>query len=251
MSRDRRRLAPRTLTGVLAAGALLVGAALGTTGASFALWSDSDSKTAGTIDRGYEYFAAGVVGGTMAPASSPGQAGSNFVSLQFNGQPLAQKLLTDGKASQTFQVDAISQGNMGLRYTAAWQNNWAANTPLADSGTTLELFRVSATTDCTPDAVPQLGTALSAEPVSAGYSTSSSVTTQYWCLTARGVMSDAGSYSNTARATASIAGAPGTVTATPVGKGNTWTAAITTSLTAAAQGTRTLTFTYSTFRPGA
>lgn len=244
-----RRLGSRTLTGVIAAGALLVGAALGTTGASLAAWNDSDSVTAGTADWGYEYFAAGVAGGALTAANAPGVATASAVNLTVDGVGLATQLLTNGKASQAFRVDSISQGNRGLRYAAAWQGSWAAGTPLANTGTTLAFFRVASAAACTPDAVPALGTGLTSEPVSAAYSTSSAVTSEFWCLTARGTMSDAGSYSNTAGATASSAA--GTVTATPTGQGNTWTATVTTALTAAAQGSRTLTFTYSTFRPGA
>src|SRR5699024_9101103 len=62
----------RTVRGVATiATAALAGVALGSAGASLALWNDSVTFT-GEISSGYEYFAAGPVGATV-PATN-GQA---------------------------------------------------------------------------------------------------------------------------------------------------------------------------------
>ena len=169
--------------------------------------------------------------------------------LSVNGVNLATQVLGAGKGSQASQVDGISQGNMGMRYTVAWQGTWGAGTPLADPGGTSAFFPVANAAACTPDAVAPPAPVQPIELVSSDYSTSSAVTSQFWCLTAKGTMSDAGTYTNEATATAQ-AGGP-TIDATPTGKGNTWSAQIKTTLTAASQGSRHLRFTYTTFRPGA
>ncbi|PWD50939.1 hypothetical protein C8046_10025 [Serinibacter arcticus] len=237
-----------TVTGLLGVGALLVGSALGSTGASLASWSDQAANAAGSSSWGYEYFAAGLPGQVTAAATS-GTDTNHTVDVAVDGVGLAGALLSSGKAAQAFQVDALSQGNKGLRYATQWQGAWAAGTPLADPGVTLAYFKVANRAACTPDAVAPSPNPQESTPVSAAYSAGTAVTTEWWCLTARGTTSDAGSHSNTAGATASSAN--GTVTATPGGRGLTWSASVTTALTAAGQGTRTLRFTYDTFRPGA
>lgn len=209
-----------------------------------ALWSDSESVALGPVDQGYQSFAAGVPGSLVTANSS------RVSSISFNGTALAQQLLSAGKASQVFEVRALSQGNKGLRYTAAWQGTWASGTPLANAGTTLSFFKVGNAAACTPDATAPSPNPLTSTPVTAAYSDSTAATTEFWCLVARGTMTDAGTHSNTAGATASDAGGT-TVVATPGGRGATWTATVTTALQAANQGARTVTFSYETFRPGA
>ena len=218
-------------TTCLAAAAALGGAA----GASLALWHDR-ATMAGQIRTGGAAFAVGKPSGSLTQAGSDHRATFTF------GPAEAATLLSAGAVAVPILVDSVSQGNRGLRYTVT-PPTYPTNSIFGSSAPTL--FKVGSAAACTTAAVPPAPNPLTSTPVSAAYSTSTTPTTEYWCVVARlGTLPDEGTYTNHATVT-------GQSEFGPAQDNTQWSAKVTTAMTAAAEPTHTVTFTYSTFRPGA
>ncbi len=244
---------PRAVGAVLL-GALVVG---GVTGSAAALWSDTETTT-GHLSAGVVSFAVGRVDGAATGTASPdggttGLAaadGPDDVLTVGLGPAEATTLVETGVLAVPIRVDAVAQGNLGLRYQAHLPRP-AAGSVLAAAR--LALVRVPDAASCTPatplPAVvppdPAAGPLVST-PVPAGPSTTAdgatAPVTEYWCLVGRlDQVPVAGAYSNTGTVHAdSSAGA--------VTSSDTWTARV--AANPAAEPLTELTFTHETFRPG-
>lgn len=229
----------RGRTVIVAVAAFAVGA-LAVSGASLALWNQSafgEGQTRG----GFEHFAAGQVGSVEEAVQ-----GSVSVSV---GVAEATELAENGKVAVVFQTDSVSQGNKGLQYTITapeWGDGLFGTT-------TPELFPVSSPAECTVTDHPTTGglpfdagaAPVASTPVSADYSTTTTPTTEYWCLVAElGQMPDVGSYKNTATATAKDDSGQ------QVSDTDDWSAVVTTGIDPADEDEHLVTFSYTSFRPG-
>lgn len=210
--------------------AALAGVALGSAGASLALWSDSASFS-GEISSGYEHFAAGHVDDTVAAV-----AGAASVSV---GAAEATTLVDTGALAVPMQIDAISQGNKGLRYEViepAWGDGVFGAAEVA-------VFSVGAAEDCTIETIPTAGP-LASTPVASDYSDSETPVTEFWCLVATlDGLPDEGAYTNTVEVT-SEDDAGNTVT-----DEDAWNADVASAIDPAAEADHDIIFEYETFRP--
>lgn len=225
--------------------AAVAGIALGLGASSLALWKDSVSFD-GQISSGYEYFAAGPEGGTITPASDEGAPPTgNSVDVTI-GAAQAATLAADGEVAVVFQTDSLSQGNKGLAYTLAPPADWGSG---YFGNSDVEIYWVASPAQCDPEidpaTPPSTVSGYTSTPVSADYSDTATVTTEYWCLVATlGDLPDEGTYKNTVTAT-------GTDQAdTEVSDTDDWSANVTTALDPANEDDHTITFQYGTFRPG-
>ncbi|WP_127573384.1 hypothetical protein [Georgenia faecalis] len=249
---------PRAVGAVLL-GALVVG---GVTGSAAALWSDTETTT-GHLSAGVVSFAVGRVDGAATGTASPdggttGLAaadGPDDVLTVGLGPAEATTLVETGVLAVPIRVDAVAQGNLGLRYQAHLPRP-AAGSVLAAAR--LALVRVPDAAGCTrvtplpaaapldPAAAPVVSAPVVSTPVPAGPSTTAdgatAPVTEYWCLVGRlDQVPVAGAYSNTGTVHAdSSAGA--------VTSSDTWTARV--AANPAAEPLTELTFTHETFRPG-
>lgn len=218
----------RRALGVVA-GAGLLGAVLGTTGASLALWSD-DVTVTGTIASGHEHFAVGQPGADLTPGAT--------VTFPIDAAH-AVILAAERELAVPIQVDAVSQGNKGLHYTLTipdWgEGIFGHSQP--------EVFPVGSAAECVPDATAPADRGTSSTPVSAA--AHDTQRTEYWCLVARFLPPDEGSYTNTATVTGHVPGTEVTVRGS-----DSWGAEVRTALDPAAEPVHHLTFTATTFRPG-
>lgn len=230
----------------------VAGIAMGLGATSLALWNDEATFT-GTISSGYEYFAAGIEGETLTPASDDGAPPTgNSVDVSV-GAPQAQILADEGQIAIAFQVDSLSQGNKGLEYTLSPPTDWGEG---YFGSSDVSIYWVDDPSECVVGAdgpgLPADGHVVAntdgtfiSTPVSAAYSTTTTPTTEYWCLRATlGGLPDEGEYENTAKVTAN--GPAGT----EVSDQDSWNADVTTALDPAEEGDHTITFSYETFRPG-
>lgn len=217
--------------------AALAGGAVGIGGASFALWSDA-VDVGGSVGSGYELFAVGAPG-----ATAPAPSGTATFTV---GAEAATTLVRDGEVALPVQVDSVSQGNKGLRYTVTPPTGWGDGVlGTAD----VHVFPVPAADRCSVDVLspgdPFPSGPYDSTPVPATYSTATAPTVEYWCVyAAYDGPPLLGEYENTA-----------TVTATsPAGEqvedADTWHAAVVADLDPAAEPDHEVTFTYTTFRPG-
>lgn len=249
----------KSVTGLLAAAALVVGAAAGVGGASLAAWKDQATATVAPIKVGVQVFAAGPAEtGYMTPAPDLSLS-TGSVNLTVAGPSLATALIasvndptaTIKGATRAFVVTSVSQGNKGLSYTAT-APTWSTGA-LASPRVRTEFFQVSSAAACTLTA-PVTITPQPVEAVSPAYSSDFAVDYDFWCLRVIDTAPDAGAYENTVSAEGT--GPQGTVTASPATPGtggqpgsNVWKAIVTTALTAAGTPNATTTFTYTTARP--
>lgn len=215
--------------------AATVGLALGAGGMTAAYWNDYVSFD-GEISSGYEYFAAGRAG-------SPVAAGSAHTSTVTVGAAEATTLVADGAIAIPLQTDSLSQGNKGLRYDVSLPSSWGDGVfSVADTA----VFPVASATECTVDAAVPASPSLSSTPITADYSTTTTPTTEYWCLIATlDGLPDEGEYTNTATVTAQDP------SGRSVSNTSSWSANVTTAVNPADEDDHSISFTYETFRPGA
>jgi predicted ribosomally synthesized peptide with SipW-like signal peptide len=214
--------------------AATIGLALGVGGITAAYWSDEVGFT-GEISSGYEYFAAGRVDATT-PADS---AHTATVTI---GAAEAALLIDDGRLAIPMQTDSLSQGNKGLRYTVSPPSSWGTG---IFGSADVAVFPVTAAADCTVDASVPASPSHASTPVTADYSTSTTPTTEYWCLIATlDGLPDEGGYKNTVTATAKDP------SQRDVSANDTWSANVTSALDPADESDHVISFTYETFRPG-
>ncbi len=231
MSATRRR------TVLTAAVAGLAGACLGIGGVSLALWSDR-AELGGTVAAGYQSFAVGAPGATV-----PAPSGTAVHTV---GPQEAARLVRDGELAVAIQVDALSQGNKGLRYVVGPPASWGSGVFGAADTT---LFAVDSPGDCrievlSPEGVPEPSRQEST-PVPSTYSESTEPVTEHWCLyAAYDGAPEVGDYANTGQVTARAPEGPA------VEAEDTWDAAVVARLDPAAEPVHAITFTSTTFRPG-
>lgn len=217
---------------VLGTVAVLAGAVLagGFAGSAAALWSDSETVTGG-IGTGSVLFAVGR-GSELTHARGP----EEILNVTL-GAADAAALVDTGELAVPIRVDALAQGNLGLRYEAQPPR------PAADSilgAAELTLVQVPDAERCTPGASGSHE--LGSTPVDASYTDGTTPVTEHWCLLGRlDAAPLAGAYSNT-----------GTVHADseygPVSDSDTWTANV--RRNPAHEPEVTLGFVHETFRPG-
>ena len=228
ISREPRRIRAAAVVGT----AGLLGIALGTGGASLALWSDQEEFT-GEIASGYEYFAAGHLDDTEA-------APSGSVSTTIGAEEAAT-LVENEEIAIPLQTDSLSQGNKGLTYQIA-EPDWGEGIFGAAEVT---IFPVETAEECTADNTQEQPEELSSTPVSSDYSDSEELTEEHWCLTAslEGLPGE-GTYQNI-----------GTVTADdprgePVTDDDDWDAVVGSDLDPEDEADHAIEFSYETFRAG-
>lgn len=211
--------------------AAVAGLALGASGVSLALWNDGVTFD-GEIASGYEFFAAGHPGHTQ-----PAVNGTAIVTI---GASEANTLVEDGEIAIPLQTDSISQGNKGLRYEVI-EPDWGSSVFGAADVT---IFPVDSAEQCTV-AAPQPTGELTSTPVAAGYSTTETPVTEFWCLVA--VLDDLpgqGDYRNTAEVTAEDG------SGAEVSDEDSWNAGVLSPLDPDDEPDHGIQFRYDTFRPG-
>lgn len=237
MSRGRR-------AGARGVAALVVAAALAGAGAdgTLALWSDEASGTV-RMPVGVTVFG---VGAPATPGSLAQYATSEDDELVVTFGPAQAATLrggaTGGSVAVPVQVDALSQGHRGLTYTVT------ADVEGGVFGSAQwSLHKVTSAAACTPTST---GAAASGStPVPATYSSSTALVTEYWCLVARYVPVT-GSHANTVTVTGEAV-LPGLAARPNLTATDAWGATVREDLDPAAEPTHSLTFAFSTFRPGA
>lgn len=225
--KNRRRTAIATTAGAL--GAALVAVAV--TGATSALWRTELTAQAALPDAAVLF----TVNGEDATASVPTVA----VTL---GTAETQALLDEGRIALPIEVESLSQGNRGLRYSITLPTtqesdilHWADVT----------VFPVTAQAQCTVDTEAPILPPSTSTPVPATYSDGTTPVTEHWCLQAElGQLPDVGVYTSTATITGTHA--LGEIVAT-----QPWNIDVATAFTAANEPTHRIEFTYETFRDGA
>lgn len=230
----------------------VAGIAMGLGATSLALWNDDVTFT-GSIAGGYEYFAAGLAGEALAAASSQTAPPDGNSVTVLVGAHQAQSLAADGEVAVAFQVDSLSQGNMGLEYTLTPPVGWGDGYFAASQ---VSIYWVDEPEQCAvgtdPPDLPSDGHvsdngdgSFTSIPVSADYTDSTDPTVEYWCLTATlGALPDEGEYTNTATVTGQ--GPAGN----QVSDRDSWSTDVTTALDPGDEADHPITFTYNTFRPG-
>ena len=235
------RIKPALLIASAAAATVLVGT-IG--GATMALWHDEASFTS-QIQTGKVAFAVGAPGTTLAKSAS---ATGDKLAFTF-GKDRGGNPVGEAKAvAIPIQVDSLSQGNKGMRYTVT--PPMFAKDSIFSAATT-ELVRVDSAAKCTVDPRPQLPSPLPSDyytrtPVSSGYSAATTPTSEFWCLVATlDKAPGSGAYTNTATVTATPDKGTGTVTDSAQ-----WWANVTSVADATKEPDHTIGFTFETFRPG-
>ncbi|MBO0899656.1 hypothetical protein J1G42_06740 [Cellulomonas sp. zg-ZUI222] len=238
MSGLRGRLVSLPTAGVLALTVALAALVGVVGGGTLALWRDVETVTAG-MPAGVVVFGVGTPGepGALADyATGPGDT----VELTF-GPAQAATLLATGSVAVPVQVDALSQGHRGLRYTV---------TPHITGGilgeSDVRLVKVAGPAACTPTvAGPEAG---ASTPVPADYSDTRRLTSEYWCLVAA-FDPVQGTYDSTASVDAGVATSGGS-TSQRVTVEDRWSASVGKARVPADEPTHRLTFAFTTFRPG-
>ena len=234
------RIKPALLIASAAAATVLVGS-IG--GATLALWHDEETFTS-QIQTGKVSFAVGAPGATLAQsATAAGQE------LKFTfGKAEATTLLETKAVAIPMQVDSLSQGNKGMRYTAT-PPTFAAGSIFGAAKS--ELVRVASPAQCTVALKPESPSTKPAgyytrTPVSSDYSASSVPASEYWCLVATlDKAPGTGTYTNkvTVEATPDAGGSK-------VADEDQWWANVTSVADATKEPDHTVGFTFETFRPG-
>ncbi|MFJ6417635.1 SipW-dependent-type signal peptide-containing protein [Paeniglutamicibacter sp. NPDC091659] len=234
------RIKPALLIASAAAATVLVGS-IG--GATMALWHDDESFTS-QIQTGKVAFAVGAPGATLAKSATASGQTLNFTF----GKAEAATLLSSKAVAIPIQVDSLSQGNKGMRYSVA-SPTFGPDSLFGAAKT--ELVRVDTAADCKLAPRPQLPSPLPSgyytrTPVSSDYSAATTPTSEFWCLTATlDKLPGAGTYTNKATVTATPDKGTGTVTAS-----DQWWANVTSVADASKEPDHTIGFTFETFRPG-
>ena len=238
MSRDRR-----PLRGALVACAVAAVVGVGAGGA-LALWSDTATVTA-RMPVGVMVFGAGAPGAPVyATSDAPLGDGRNRGSVPFTFGPAQAAALyasnspAGGAVAIPVQVDTLAQGHRGLGYVLS-----LSVTGGIFGASNLVTYPVASAAACTT-ALTGPG-ASSSTPWPATYSASTTVLTEYWCLVARYVPTR-WAHTNTATATAPNPLVP----AAPLQLQDSWSATAQRTFDPAAEPTHTLTFTFTSFRPG-
>lgn len=227
------------LTAAVVLVAVLVGAG---TGGTLALWRDQERGSA-AMPVGVTVFG---VGAPAAPGSLAKYATADGQSLTFEFGPAQAATLygtapAGGAVAIPVQVDSLAQGHRGLSYTVA---------PTVSGGvfgaSTWALYKVPSQAACTTSTTATL--TASSTPWSTAYTSTSTLTTEFWCLVAKFVP-----VTGTHRDTATVTGTPDTPGATAprdVTDTDEWRATVTQRLDPAAEPTHRLTFTFTTTRAG-
>ena len=212
------------------------------TGGTVALWRAQASGTV-RMPVGVAVFGVGAPAapGTLAQyASAEGQE----LVVTF-GPAQAAALLgstgAGGAVAVPVQVDALAQGHRGLTYTVI---------PHVEGGvfgaSRWSLHKVASPAACTTSST---GAAVrTSTPVPATYSTSTTPVAEYWCLVARYVPVT-GAHTNTATVTGEAV-VPGLTARPSVTADDTWRAGGLQALDPAAEPVHSLTFSFTTWRPG-
>jgi len=214
----------------------LVGAAGGGT---LALWRDVEQVTA-SMPAGVVVFGAGAPA-PAGPLADYATGPDDTVEFRF-GPGAAETLYTTGSVFIPIQVDALAQGHRGLRYTVSRQI--APGGVFADS--VLRLVKVPRMADCRAGVVGEETTG--SAPVTADYSTTTALTTEYWCLAAA-FQPMKGTYDNQASVTAGVTTSSGAAAGT-VSDQDGWSAQVRKTFVPANEGTHRVTFSFTTFRAG-
>lgn len=239
MNRVRERLVRLPTVVVLAlvvAGSALTGVVGGGT---MARWRD--------VERVGASMSAGVVVFGVGAPRPAGTAGGDYATgpgdpVEFSFGPAeAQELFADGAIYLPIQVDGLSQGHRGLRYTVS--RTIAPNGVFADAA--VQLLKVPSAEDCREGVVGQAVTASTLVP--ATYTATTDLTSEFWCLAATFSPVVTGSHSSEASVSADVVREDGTV-AGSAGDTAGWGAEILRKYVPAAEGTHKVTFTFSTFR---
>lgn len=240
--RDDASMPQGSGAGRLAVAVVVCGVVAGTLlGGTLALWRDTATFSA-RMPAGVAVFGVGAPGpnGTLSQyATADGQ------SLTFAFGPAQATALYNGGAGAIVavpvQVDSLSQGHRGLRYTVTTELRGGVF-----GASQVQLYRVDSPAACTTSTTATVAT--TSTPWTADHTATTALLSEYWCLVARYVPVT-GTHTNTATATGTpvvpnVASPPG-VTAT-----DTWTSTVQSVLDPAAEPTHTLTFAFTTFRPG-
>jgi len=228
----------------LVAAVLAVAAVVGAgTGGTLALWRDSFSGTI-RMPVGVTVFGAGAPSAPLyATSSTPIDASRNRGTVTYSFGPAQAATLYNsnnvagGAVAVPLQVTSLAQGHRGLGYTVA-----VSAVGGVFGASTLTLTRVASAAACTTSTT---GTpASSSVPWSGAYSASTTPSSEFWCLVARYVPTR-WTHSDTASVTATAPGPAGTLSAS-----STWTATAIRTFTPASEPTHSVTFTFTTFRPG-
>lgn len=248
-SRPRRTLVSLTsvrarVVALLAAIAVLIGAGVG---GVLALWSDQETVT-GRMPVGVAVFGVGsptsVVYAT-SDAPVPGEPGRNSGTLTFTLPAAAATTLYNGNVDAggavaiPIRVDSLAQGHRGLTYDL--ELTIAPGGVVEDA--TVETYKVATASQCTT-ARTGASDPLHATPWEATYTSTTVIAQDYWCLVARYVPTR-WAHSNTATVTAPNPVTSGTLTAS-----SSWSATARRTHVPSAEPNHTVTFEYTTFRPG-
>lgn len=234
-----RRWAGGVLTALVVVVSVLVG--LGT-GGTLALWRD-DFRGAARVPVGVAVFG---VGAPAAPGTLGSYATTDGQSLTFTFGPGQAAALYNGGAGGSVaipvQVDALAQGHRGLSYTV---------TPSISGGvfgaSTWRLYRVASAAACTTSTTSTEASA--STPVPSGYTTTSTLVSEYWCLVATYVPA-AGSDEEEAQVTGTPV-VPEQQDPAAVEDSESWSATGYDPVDPGAEPSHTLTYAFRTFRPGA
>lgn len=210
-------------------GAALV--ALAATGVTSALWR-TELTTHGAVPDAAVLFS---VNGDDASSADP----TATVTL---GSTEMQSLLDTRSLAVPIEVEALSQGNRGLRYTVELPAT--AETDILHWAE-VSLFPVDGPAACTVDAVaPSELPPLTSTPVSATYSDATAPTIEHWCLRADlDALPDEGVFTTTTTVTGTHA--LGEIVETVPTQID-----VTTAFTVADEPTHRISFRYETFRAG-
>lgn len=196
-----RHTQKRARTALTLSIAAVLGLALGAAGtATFALWSDQNTLT-GSVQTGYEYFAAGLADTTL---QTPSPTQPHTVNIPSGWEvDAATELMQNQSVAVVFETQSLSQGNKGLSYTVNEPADWGDGI-FADAD--VFLYWVPTPADCdvavAKPATPDTVEGFNSQPVSSEYSEDTAVVTEYWCLLATYIPpTAAGHYNNTATVT--------------------------------------------------
>lgn len=226
-ARSRRDILLMTAAATL--GTALV--ALAAAGVTSALWR-TELTTHGAVPDAAVLFS---VNGDDASAADP----TATVTL---GSTEMQSLLDTRSLAVPIEVEALSQGNRGLRYTVELPTS--AETDILHWAD-LSIFPVDGPTACTIETeAPSELPPLTSTPVAPTYSDATTPTIEHWCLRADlGTLPDEGVFTTTTTITGTHA--LGDIVETVPAQID-----VTTAFTVADEPAHCLSFTYETFRAG-
>ncbi|MFC8191368.1 hypothetical protein ACFUMH_06845 [Cellulomonas sp. NPDC057328] len=233
-----RRWAGAVLTALVVVAAVVVG--LGT-GGTLALWRD-EFRGAARVPVGVAVFG---VGAPAAPGTLSQYATTDGQALAHTFGPAQAAALYNGGAGGSVaipvQVDALSQGHRGLSYTVV---------PTISGGvfgaSTWRLYRVASAAACTT--ATSSTEASASTPVPSGYTTTSTLVSEYWCLVAT-YAPVAGTNEEQAEVTGTPV-VPEKEDPADVQDAESWNVTGYEELDPGAEPSHSLTFTFRTFRPG-